>query len=397
MNVLMVLDEEFPPDVRVENEIKSLTAEGHDITLLCYTRENKPAEDHYGKARIIRVPICRMMYKFKALAISLPFYFNFWKKHINHILSKESYDIIHLHDLPLLKPCLSIARKHNIKLVADFHENRPEIMKMYHHVNSFPGSILISVEKWLKYQANLSHQADHLILVTPEAKEYYHTEYKVPLEQMYVVPNYTDPEKLAIIEPEQEIINKYKDKLMLSYLGNTGIRRGTMTIIEAARILQDKKDIHFVIIGESSEQDQLKALISEYGLQNVEMTGYIPFQRAASYLMASSAGLCPFLRNIHHDTTYANKMFQYMAYGKAIIASDCPSQVNVVEKEHCGLIFKADDPADLAEKVMMLRDNKLLERFGNNGREAVNTRYNTRMGNQALTDLYKNIQQSNIN
>jgi len=141
----------------------------------------------------------------------------------------------------------------------------------------------------------------------------------------------------------------------------------------------------------------LQTLVDEYVLENVELTGYVPFQKAASYIMASSAGLCPFLRNIHHDTTYANKMYQYMAFGKAIIASDCTSQMNVINKEQCGLIFTAGDSAELAEKVLSLKDDKLLERFGKNSKDAVMSRYNTKIGNQALLMLYKNIQELNVN
>ncbi|MEA3477302.1 MAG: glycosyltransferase family 4 protein [Bacteroidota bacterium] len=393
MKVLMVLDEKFPPDVRVENEMKTLMDAGHQITLLCYTRTHEAAEDKYGDARVIRVPISRMMYKMKALSLSIPFYFSFWKKHIRNALKTGDFEVIHVHDLPLLKPCLELAGKHGIKVIGDFHENRPEIMKMYHHVNSFPGNMLISINKWLNYQRYYSSKADYLILVTPEAKEYYHKEYDVALDRIYVVPNYTDPEKLLKIEPDPEIINRYKDKFTLTYLGNTGIRRGTRTIIEAARMLKEDKGFHFVIIGESSEQDLLKALVDQDGLTNVELPGYVPFQKAASYIMASKAGLCPFLRNIHHDTTYANKMFQYMAYGKAIIASDCTSQANVVNEVECGLVFKADDPGDLVEKIQALKDKDLLEKFAVNGHNAVINKYNTRMGNKALTELYNSIQE----
>jgi glycosyltransferase involved in cell wall biosynthesis len=389
MKILMVLDEEFPPDVRVENEMKTLSGAGHQITLLCYTRQDKPGQDRYDEVNVTRIPISRYMYKMKALALALPFYHNFWKKHIKKALDQGHYDVMHVHDLPLLKPCLELSRERDIKLVADFHENRPEIMKMYHHVNSFPGNMLISIKQWQAYQRDFAPLADHLILVTPEAQEYYHREYGIPLEKVSVVPNYTDPERLYGLKINQGIIDKYKGKIVLSYLGNTGIRRGTRTIIEAARLLKDDPDFHFVIIGESREQAQLHKLADQYGLKNLELTGYIPFREAVSYIMASSAGLCPFLRNIHHDTTYANKMFQYMAFGKAIIASDCPSQVNILQKENCGLVFKAGDPASLAGSVKILKDSKLLKALGDNGREAVLKKYNTATGNGALARLYE--------
>lgn len=391
MRILMVLDEEFPPDVRVENEVRTLSGAGHQITLLCYTRHKKPGQDRYDGADIIRIPINRLMYKMKALALAFPFYHNFWKKNIENVMNRDPFDVIHVHDLPLLKTCLELSRERDIRLVADFHENRPEIMKMYHHVNTFPGNMLISIKHWQAYQRDFAPLADHLILVTPEAREYYHQEYGIPFEKISVVPNYTDPENLYGLKINQEIIEKYRGRMVLSYLGNTGLRRGTRTIIEAARLLKDDPGLHFIIIGESREQKQLRRLVDQYGLNNLELTGYIPFQEAVSYIAASSAGLCPFLRNIHHDTTYANKMFQYMAFGKAIIASDCPAQVNILQKENCGLVFKAGDPASLAESALMLKDEKLLKNLGDNGRNAVLKRYNTAMGNEALVRLYENM------
>lgn len=81
-----------------------------------------------------------------------------------------------------------------------------------------------------------------------------------------------------------------------------------------------------------------------------------------------------------------------MAFGKAIIASDCPSQENVINKERCGLIFNAGDAVDLADKIMELKNSEQFEDYGLNGMRAVIERYNTRMGNQALVDLYHDIE-----
>jgi glycosyltransferase involved in cell wall biosynthesis len=391
MNILMVLDEEFPPDVRVENEIKTLAEAGHQITLISYTRQDKAREDSFETTRIIRIPISTITYKLKALALLTPSYFNFWKRHLEKVLKDGSFDAMHLHDLPLLKPCLELCRKHDIPLIADFHENRPEIMKMYHHVITFPGNLLISLKKWADYQRKYSGMADKLILVTPEARNFYISEYNIPKEKIHVVPNYADPAKLFSFPVKKDIIERYNDKILLSYLGNTGSRRGTKTIIEAARLLQNNTEYHFVIIGESREQEDLQGLIDRYGLKNVELPGYIPFGEAVSYINASSAGLCPFLRNIHHDTTYANKMFQYMAFGKAIIASDCPSQENIIKEEKCGLIFRAGEPEELAGCARKIADKAFRDKMGENGRKAILEKYNTASGNRVLVDLYEDL------
>ena len=44
MKILMILESEFPPDVRVENEMLALTEAGHEVHLACSTRKNRPGK-----------------------------------------------------------------------------------------------------------------------------------------------------------------------------------------------------------------------------------------------------------------------------------------------------------------------------------------------------------------
>ena len=46
--------------------------------------------------------------------------------------------------------------------------------------------------------------------------------------------------------------------------------------------------------------------------------------------MASAVCISPLLRNLHHDTTYANKIFQYMALAKPLLVSDATAQKNII-------------------------------------------------------------------
>jgi glycosyltransferase involved in cell wall biosynthesis len=107
-----------------------------------------------------------------------------------------------------------------------------------------------------------------------------------------------------------------------------------------------------------------------------------------SYVAASKAGLCPFLRNIHHDTTYSNKMFQYMYYGKPVIASNCTSQQNLIEQANCGFIFKAGDADDLVLSIKKLYASEAYPRLSSNARESVLETYNSEKGYTELLEIY---------
>lgn len=385
----MILETSFPPDVRVEKEIRTLTQVGHKVFLVATTFNRKPIIEEFKNLTIYRIYKGRSLHKLSALALTLPFYFNFWKRHLQKILNKIQFDVIHLHDLPLASVVYNLGKKNKIRVVYDFHENRPEIMKLYAHTNTITGKILIPQKKWENYQNRYSSLSDRLVLVTPEAKDYYQNKYNVIPETTYVVPNYVDIDHLKSFKHDNSIIDKYTDKFMLVYFGDTGLRRGTLTIIEAANLLKDKHDFHFVIIGDSSQQQILSKKIIDYNLDNVELTGYLNFEKIVSYLVASKSGLCPLLRNIHHDTTYANKLFQYMYFGKPVIASDCPAQVSVINESNAGLIHRAEDPEDFAKKVVELRNSTVYNKLSQNALQAVLKKYNTSEGNKSLIKLYE--------
>ena len=387
----MILEGEFPPDVRVEGEINTLLAHGHEISLVCTTTKKNFYESNYKEATVYYLPLSKILYKLGAIALLLPLYFNFWLKHLKKIISDNKFDVIHVHDLPLISVGYRLSRMFHIPCISDLHENRPEIMKMYCHVNTFPGNILISTDQWEKYQAEYSRKVDYLILVTEEARQYYAKRYNVALGRICVVPNYVDIKALKSIELDNAIINRYKDKFMLIYFGDTGTRRGTIDIIEAARMLKDKTEFHFVIIGVSREQKMLEQKIREYNISNVELTGYLPFNKITSYIKAARAGLCPFLKNMHHDTTYANKLFQYMYFGKPVIVSNCTAQASIVKKESCGLVYEAGNPKQLAKSVVRLAASSLIKDMGEKGAKAVCEKYNPESGNAELLKLYRSL------
>lgn len=387
----MILENTFPPDVRVEKEIKSLISAGHKIVLACSSSASKDEVEGWNGATIIRERMPLFIYKSSVGCLLFPFYFNYWRKFLKSIFNKYKFDAIHLHDLPLAKVAKEFSIKYKIPFVLDLHENRPEIMKLYDHVRTFPGNIIISIKRWNEYQKRYTKLADKLILITNEAKIDYLSKYDLNSQKIAVIPNFVDLEDINSISFDTEILNKYKERFVVVYFGDTGLRRGTATIIQAANLLKEHKDIHFLIIGKSREDRNLKRLISELDLSNIELMGWIPYNKAVSYIKASKIGLCPFLRNTHHDTTYANKMFQYMVFGKPIIVSDCTSQKNLIKKEECGSVFEAENADDLAERIIAMKQSPKYIELSDNSYYAVINKYNWKNAVEHLITLYREL------
>jgi glycosyltransferase involved in cell wall biosynthesis len=392
MNILMVLENPYPPDERVENEINILTKNGFKIVLVCTTKERKIDVEEKENLTIYRIPISWFIYKSGAVALILPFYFHFWYRHLLKIIKQSHFDAIHIHDLPLVKVGLKLSKEFNLQIISDYHENRPEIMKMYRHTQTFPGKYLISIKGWGRYQLKYTRKVDHLILVTDEAREYYINNYGVDPHKITVLPNYISLGRFSTFDQAVDSESESDNIFTVVYFGDTGLRRGTLTILEAAEILKNR-NIRFLIIGTSREQDYLQRIANEKNLENVSFMGWIPVGEAIKLINNSSAGLCPFLRNVHHDTTYANKMFQYMAAGKPVIVSSCTAQANFVIRENCGLVFVAGNPSDLSNQIIKLTDQHEYYRLSKNARSCVYDKYNWETSGSKLIELYSDLKQ----
>lgn len=390
MNILMVLENPYPPDERVENEINILTKNGFKITLVCTRRGGRIQVEEKENLTIYRIPISTFIYKSGAVALILPFYFLFWYKHLLKIIKQSQFDVIHLHDLPLVKVGLKLSKDFNLPLISDYHENRPEIMKMYRHIQTFPGKYIISIKKWVKYQIKYTKKVDHLILVTDEAKDYYVNNYGVDPHKITVLPNYISLERFRMFKHDNDSESDLKRIFTVVYFGDTGIRRGILTILESAEILKNEK-IHFLIIGTSSDKHYLQKIANERNLHNVTFTGWIPVDEAIKLINNSKVGLCPFLRNIHHDTTYANKMFQYMALGKPVLVSNCTAQANFVIKEACGLVFEAGNSLELSNQIIKLTDQSEYDQLSKNAKNCVYDKYNWETTGSKLIGLYSTL------
>ena len=114
---------------------------------------------------------------------------------------------------------------------------------------------------------------DRLILVTDQARDYYKNKYGIASEKITVLPNYISLDRFRMFEPDSKFKSELTAKFTVVYFGDTGLRRGTLTILESAEILK-RSNIHFLIIGTSREHNLLRKTADDLKLQNVTFTGW---------------------------------------------------------------------------------------------------------------------------
>jgi glycosyltransferase involved in cell wall biosynthesis len=394
MRIGMILDKTFPPDPRVENEAISLIDAGHEVFLFCLKYGEESDNEIVNGIQVKRYKSYKFIYKLSALAYTFPIYSNLLEKKINHFLISNKIKAIHIHDIQIAEAVFYANRKLNLKTVLDLHENRPEIMKFYPHLQKFPGKYLISSSKWKLKEEEFIVKSSNIIVVTEEAKNEIIERVGVIENKISVVPNTVSKSYYKKSVFNNVIIEKYKYNFVLLYLGDTGLRRGLKTAIDSLSILKEKiPSIKLVIVGSNSSDVVLKQQVIEQDLQNyIDFEGWQNESLFPSYIKASSICISPLHRNLHHDTTYANKLFQYMSFGKPVLVSDAIAQKNLIEKTNSGLVHLEKDAQDFAQKVMQLyADQALRDHLGKNGKQFVEEEFCWEKTSEKLIALYENL------
>ncbi|MCK5310423.1 MAG: glycosyltransferase, partial [Thermoplasmata archaeon] len=112
-----------------------------------------------------------------------------------------------------------------------------------------------------------------------------------------------------------------------------------------------------------------------------------------SYVKKSDVCIIPHHSNPHTESTIPHKIFQFMYLRKPILVSDVGPLKRVVDGTNSGLVFKAGDAIDLAQKInKILNSKEQWEAMGDNGRKAVQERYNWNMESRKLISLYDNLE-----
>ena len=391
MKIGMILDAPFPIDPRVSNEASALISAGHEVYLFCLSYSKKFIKKEVIDSINIRRYYCsKLTYKFSALAYTFPYYKINMSSKINNFLNSNSIDRIHIHDIQIASSVFKANLK-SLPVTLDLHENRPEIMKFYKHVNSFLGKLLISPKKWKIAEEKFSKAANNIIVVTNAAKTELCNRIGLNKNKITVFPNTVRKSFYTDFDLDNNIVEKYRDNFVLLYLGNTSKRRGISTVINSLKVLKTKiPEIKFIVVGSSSYDNELKYLSKNNNVQNlVSFEGWRNENSFQSYLSICDIGVSPLESNIHHDTTYANKIFQYMSFGCPMICSNVIAQKEIVEKYEVGELFSPGNSKEFTEKVISLYNNiDKINTYSLNSRSAIENHLNNDIVSTEIVKMY---------
>lgn len=385
MNILMVLDRTFPPDIRVEHEIKSLLEAGHEVHLACFTFSDESLEDEWNGAKIHRKKISSFTHKTSVGCLKFPFYFNFWRSFLSRLCEEYQFDAVHIHDLPLAKMGVELKENYSLHFVLDLHENWPAYLTIAEHVKSPIGRLLSSIKQWRSYEKQMVQSADDVIVVVEESKERLEPFTENP-KKIHIVSNtpvLSELENLRKSKPENH------DRLILFYGGGVTKHRGLQSVIKALAKMGNK-DIEFWIVGDGSYLEKLKGLATEYNIEDqIRFWGWKTLDEMTELMLKSDVLVIPHKKSEHTDSTIPHKLFQYMLTGKPILATNCIPIERIIKETNSGFIYEFDAPQSFEKEVNYIYDKWLNnEKLSMNGVEPVLQKYNWSNDEKDLLNIY---------
>lgn len=379
----------FPPDVRVEKETKTLLSHGYRVYLLNGSPEELPQFQIVNGINVYRI---RLLW---SRPILLSILVNHVKLlfHLVRKIIKLKIPVVHVHDLPFALLVSLVGKILRRKVVYDAHEDHVGMIIGYLKRKGLLRRIYFTI--FLFYyifsEKIVCRLATNIIVVVDENKNRL-IKLNVPEDKIVVVSNTADVDKLSKLRKPP--IRK-KGEIVISYIGGFSYLRGLDFLIKALkRIVERKSGIRLLLVGDGGKAvTELVEMSKQLGVEKyVTFTGWVSFDKAMEYLQESDIGVIPHRSSPHTNSTIPHKLFQYMFYEKPVIVSSVKALKRIVTETGCGLVFRAGNHEELAERLLEAINNASKRKaMGEKGRRAVGSKYNWDIEQKKLLLIYEKL------
>ena len=257
-------------------------------------------------------------------------------------------------DPPLLSvPCALVTWLKRSAMVNWTQDLFPEIAQSLH----VPGIALIAPV--LRRLRNLSLKVAHTNVVLGEGMAARLRAEGVAPDKIEVIHNWSPVE----IEPPsaEPTANPLRSewnlghKFVVGYSGNFGRAHDFATVLDAAAVLRDLPELHFLFVGAGAQRAWVEARVADLGLGNVSFQPYQPLDRLALSLSVPDVHLVS-LKPELEGLIVPSKFYSVLAAGRPVLFVGDPKSemAKRIDEADCGLAFPPGAHADLAGAIQQL-------------------------------------------
>lgn len=300
-------------------------------------------------------------------------------------------DVVFATSLPLTVglPGYLAARRHRVPFVFEVRDICPEgdVIAGYLRQGSPLERALALLERFDYVKA------DKILLVSPGFQQRL-IERGYPAGKMRTVLLGADGDVFRELRPDTGFRRRHglEAKTVAVYAGAHGKANGLYYVLEAAKLLTDRADIAFALIGDGHEKPALRQRAEELGLANVKFLDLVPKSDLPGVLAACDIGLM-ILRDVGEPRPVTpNKIFDYMFAALPSIVNFRGPTIDMVQADRTGVFADPQEPAQLARAVVRWADKKDLAReTGTRARRIAYEQYDRRIIARQLVEVFQEV------
>jgi glycosyltransferase involved in cell wall biosynthesis len=315
------------------------TAEGRDTNLPLALRLRQWLETHCAPLFRYLLPPLRFIYWQLFERNPARLYLSLYRETLN---TMRPADLYIAHDLPMLPVAVEAKRRYGGKVLYDSHE-------------LFAEQEFSRAERrmWRKLEQSFIGKADSVVTINPSIADLLKLRYH--LQEVGVIYN---AEWLPDAPSQHGRLFHQRLGLpattrILLYQGMLSHRRNLDGLVRAMSHVTDAS-IHLVFLGSGPAGGTLQALTVKLGLrERVHFVPAVPQAELLAYTESADLGVIPY-RDICLNYRYCtpNKLFEFIAAGLPIIATDLPEITRLVREHQIGFTGDTEDLSALAALIL---------------------------------------------
>jgi glycosyltransferase involved in cell wall biosynthesis len=263
-----------------------------------------------------------------------------------------------------------VAFANNVRLILSLVKSfQAQILHTHHRYSEF---LAVNAKKLLRNRFltiftslsivnrkyNVEYQSDRIIAVSKTIRNMLINRFKVDRNKISLIPNFTDTDEINELELLSPFVSDDYHGYTLLAIGRFHRDKNFEIILRAMKALNEKR-LRLLLVGEGELYDTYRQYIDEYNL-NVEI--HKPSRNLLQYFLTANICILPSVRE-----PFPNFMLQSGLHRKPFIGANVDGISELIVDGHNGLLFRSNDHMELAEKILLFRqDRKLALRCANN-------------------------------